>query len=131
MLYYIQHEQLETVWPQVAPLIEPSLAYADSKYSLDSVKQLLETHQAQLWVDYHEGYRSAGVTQIIDYPDKKVCLILFIGGGDLAMYQRYLPIIEIWAMENGCQAVEVIGRAGWGKVLPDYERIHVVLRKSL
>jgi hypothetical protein len=39
--------------------------------------------------------------------------------------------IESWARTMGCYAIEIVGREGWQRVLPDYKRTAVVLEKPL
>ena len=39
--------------------------------------------------------------------------------------------IALWAKEEGCDAMEIIGRHGWKKKLVDYRSVATVLAKDI
>lgn len=132
MLCGVQTDEIELVWDQVTPYLLSALNYADGKYTLESIKALIAKCDAQLWVEASkDGIKGACVTQIAVYPTRSVCLLMLAGGVSLETYQRYLPLVELWAMERGCESIEIVGRRGWVKVLPGFEVIHTVMSKRL
>lgn len=106
--------------------IADALVYGNGEYELTDILKALLDRDMQLWIDES----TAAVTTIIRYPRKTTCLIL-AAGGDLDVLRRDLPLVEAWAKENGCDAMEVMGRKGWLRALPDYEQAQVHVRKDL
>ncbi len=54
-----------------------------------------------------------------------------IAGGDLDELQDIEEEICEYALQGGYTYIDIIGRVGWERVLPDYERVAVVLRKQV
>lgn len=72
------------------------------------------------------------VTELCDYPRKRTCIVRMLGGKSLPQEWRgYLSLVEEWAREQGCSAMEVFGRKGWARKLDGYDLQQVVLRKEL
>jgi len=129
-LYGVAPDAVEGLWEQVAPILVKSLKYADSKYSLESIRHALIRRDMQLWMYVRDGIKACGVTQVVKYPEKKVCVFMFAVGEVLSEWIQFDSLIEEWARDNQCDAIEIYGRPGWEKVL-GWERIHVVIRKNL
>lgn len=70
--------------------------------------------------------------RVIQFPAARVLQMFLALGNDL---DNCLPslvgALEKLANVTGCEFCEVIGRPGWERKLPDFERSAVVLRKSL
>jgi hypothetical protein len=90
------------------PQIEAALSKGGGTHSFDDVAAMIEDGRAQFW----PGPRSVIITQIIDYPRKKV-IHVFLAGGVMAEIQKMTPVIEEWAKAQGCSGATIIGRAGW------------------
>lgn len=118
-------------WPHVSHFIDDAIQYSDGKYDLDSVYTLVKKGEMQLWVVMNDAVLAAGTTQVCQYPLKKVCILVFAGGFDMASWKHTLGTLEKVAQEWGCDSLEIHGRKGWLKVLPEYEQVHVTLRKDL
>jgi len=86
----------------------------------------------QLWVIV-EGREitACGVTQILNYPRKKVCLMLLVSGRDFHKWSDKLDEIGKWASDIGCTSFEAFCRPGWKRVLKDWEEINTVMRKPI
>ena len=54
-----------------------------------------------------------------------------LAGGDLSELIDIEAEIFEYAEQNGYQAVEIVGRPGWERVLEGYEKIAVILRKPV
>jgi len=72
---------------------------------------------------------SAIVTEIIDYPQRRT-LRFWLAGGNLKTLLEVEPKIRKWSILYRCEAVEIIGRKGWEKVMKDYEPTAIVLVKE-
>lgn len=129
-VYGVLSTDIDLVWDQCVPHLKRAIEYSDEKYSLESIKNGLESRTMQLWVYMKGDIKACMVTQLVNYPTKRVCLILFLGGSLMHEWLRFMTLIEEWARSNHCEAIEIYGRPGWAKVL-GWEQIHVVLRKNL
>ncbi len=86
----------------------------------------------QLWAALiEEEIIASMVTQIIPYPRKKVLRIISIAGEDMKNWIDNLPIIENWALSNGCTSLECWGRKGWLKILEDWKCSYHIITKDL
>lgn len=130
--YGIRSDQIYKLWEVVEPMIGSALEYSDGKYDTDDIHELLEEKQMQLWVVVENKIIIAcGVTQIVIYPQKKVCLLVVVAGKDFSRWSDKLNYIEEWACDIGCTSFEAYCRPGWEKILKDWEKIHTVMRKSI
>jgi hypothetical protein len=120
-------------WVSAAPLIERALARGRGEMTAEDVRGFLERRAMQLWLLW-DGARVCGAlaTELANYPRKRSCILRLFAAdaGWRAAWLRLLPLIEPWAREQGCAAVEVFGRPGWARIL-GYDIKQVVLSKEL
>jgi hypothetical protein len=88
---------------------------------------------AQLWLASSEecGVESGMITKIADNAERRICLIEALGGNSRQRWMEHLATIEAWAASKGCDAVQVKGRRGWAKMLPDFKLTSITLEKDL
>lgn len=106
--------------------VERAVAYQDTHTLSDVARAIIDGH-AQHW----RGQKSEIVTEIKLFPQMKVCRIWLAGGDMDELVNVMLPDVEAWAKENGCARVEIAGRKGWKRALPDYREPYAVLQKEL
>jgi len=124
-------EELQEVYPEVYPYLEQALA-VNNEYSLDSCISSILVGDSQLWVAGADEVLGAVVTEVIQYPQcKKMVIHLCAGTGLNEWMQEGLGAIEELAEKSECTAVTIYGRAGWKKLLKDYESSCIVLEKRL
>lgn len=110
-------------WERCKTFLEPA---CEDGWTIDAVEQEIRSRRASLW----PLENSAGVTQVQDRPNGRI-LLIWMAGGDLDELLHYLPAMETYARVQGCDAIEVNGRAGWERVLPGFTRKSVVLTREL
>lgn len=126
----IQPHEVDELWPRLASLIERGLRFAGGYFAPDDVRRSLIEGRRELWVDWPE-MRCALITERIDYPLKRV-LHVFLVAGRLPRDWRILwRGIERWASGEGCSAIEIRGRPGWARRLPDYRATMIFFSKEL
>ena len=123
--------EFDLVWKDAAPLLSKAIEYSDGKETIENLYQRVRARDMQLWVVFSYEMEAALVTRIDQHPAKKVLSIPYLGGTGADRWLDNLGIIEDFAKAQGCEAVEIMGRKGWQKLLPDYDPIHVVIRKVL
>lgn len=111
---------------RLRPLLEDALK--GGFYTMDDVIVALVENRVQFW----PGKNCAVITEIQTYPSDKVVQV-WVAGGDLEEIVSMAPGLEAWARINGCTAVLIEGRQGWGRVMKDhgYEPFSYTARKAL
>lgn len=106
-------ERYAAEFDRCAPWIESALPYANGCFDLCDIRNAVLAGKMQLW----PGRRSAAITEISDYPQKRACTIVF-AGGDLAELRDLIqPQVRAHAKSSGCGLFIVHGRAGWSRAL--------------
>ena len=103
-----------------------ALEYAHNSHSFEQVIDIVKRGDAQFWAFSD----SAIVTEIIEYPQRRT-LRFWLAGGNLKTLLDVEPKIRKWSILYQCEAVEIIGRKGWEKVLKGYEPTAIVLVKEI
>tara|TARA_R110002096_G_scaffold379891_1_gene573880 strand:- start:260 stop:580 length:321 start_codon:yes stop_codon:yes gene_type:complete len=89
----------------------------------------------QLWVAFDEDHNIDGVgtTEIIQYPEKRMVVVQFLGGDNFNdwvwdMLERF----KDWGKDNGCSGIEATARMGFWKWLEQdgFSRSYVVYERS-
>ena len=105
--------------------IVDALRYAHNSHTYEQVIDIVKRGDAQLWALKD----SAVVTEIVSYPQRRT-LRFWLAGGNLKTLLEVEPKIRKWSILYRCEAVEIIGRKGWEKVMKDYEPTAIVLVKE-
>jgi hypothetical protein len=99
----------------VKPQIDAALRYANGCYEFVDVLRGVLKGQYQMW---RKG-DSVILTEVIDYPRKRICLC-FLAGGKAEEIHAMAPVIEAWAMTQGCVEGWLYGRKGWARAMKSY-----------
>ena len=128
----IQPEDVAYVWEEVAPLLDTVKEHTEGELETDDFIEPLTHGDMQLWIAT-EGSTVHGVmvTQLIPYPQKKILRIISLAGDNFEELRGFQEMIEAFAVKTGCTALEMWGRKGWKKLLPDWEDTYVVYTKDL
>lgn len=100
-------------------------------WDIEDVIQELEEGRALAW-GLRRGPEVMGfwITRIENTWTRKYGLVWIVAGTGLDEgLPFYRDVIEPWFWSQGCEWIEVNGRKGWKRVLPDYDEQAVVLRK--
>lgn len=92
--------------------IEAALEYSGGTHSFDDVRDSILSGKMQLWA----GPRGCAVTEVVDYPRKRV-LHCFLAGGDLDQILDMTDSAIEWGKAQGCESITLSGRMGWLRVL--------------
>ena len=131
MIIKVPEKDLHIIWNEVEPLIKKAL---DDCYTADDILKGLINNSFQLFISWNNKVECAVVTEVAQYPQKKI-LRYFLAGAEGNNLNNWLePIqqeIEKFAKFNNCQAVEVAGRKGWARKLKGYEQKIYLFNKEL
>lgn len=102
-------------WYRCKPWIEAALQYAEGTHTIEDIENGIEAGTFQFFCSRN----SAVVTEILNYPRKKV-LNYFLIGGDLdELIKEIEPPVSAWAKTEGCSLVVGIGRKGFERAFRD------------
>jgi|TARA_R110000744_G_scaffold44832_2_gene99839 hypothetical protein len=132
----ITSDKIDDVWDRCSKFIEMGINHSQCELSTMDYYDRLVNQEMQLWVVYDEEkqIKCALTTEVIEYPRKKVCRIVSLGGRNLDEWvERWLDILERWAEENDCDSIETYCRKGFIKKLEKfgYTNTYTVLGKEL
>lgn len=132
MLRGVPSNEIEFVWPLVAPLVESACSrFGATMGSLD-ILTACKSCDMQLWVYWNnDQVKAVGVTEIITHPRFRAANLVICTGYDHKEWNHVLTTLEEWARENGCERMRLLTRPGWERVLTDYKKTHVVLEKEI
>ena len=107
--------------------------HSEGEMEPDDYLEPLTHGEMQLWVVVDGGsLHTVMVTQIIPYPQKKVLRVIAIAGSEFKeLHSRFNDMIESFAIQYGCSSMELWGRKGWKKLLPDWDDSYIVFTKEL
>ena len=128
----IQPEDIAYIWEEVAPLLNTVREHTEGELETDDFLEPLTHGDMQLWIAT-EGSTVHGVmvTQLIPYPQKNILRVISLAGDNFEELREFQEMIESFAVKTGCTALEMWGRKGWKKLLPDWEDTYVVYTKDL
>ena len=120
-------EWIEDKWDEIGAVLETA---TDDRCTLEDILERILDGEYTLWASSSPVIDAYAVSSFIYYPNRTDLRIIFTAGSA----PQWLPLIEQledFARTNNCDAVEVMGRKGWAKVLPTYEFSHITIRKKL
>tara|TARA_B110001454_G_C12533275_1_gene356197 strand:- start:203 stop:562 length:360 start_codon:yes stop_codon:yes gene_type:complete len=115
-------------WERCVPWLKAALEKSGNTHTIWDVWTKISEGHAQFW----PSPTWAAVTQLADYPRRKVLRIWLAGGNLDDLVKEGLPIAYDFAQHHGCDSVEVEGRKGWAKKLKEhgFKQEKVLLRKE-
>ena len=128
-------DMIDGVWMKVQPWINKALEFGNGEFEIGDIYSALIDREMQLWIIYERPENHivlAVVTQIVEYPQKKACRVVALGGENHLLWEERLVIIERWAMEQGCSSLEAFVRSGLAKKMKNlgYNSIYTVVSKE-
>mgnify|MGYP003140780473 CR=1 FL=1 len=128
----VEAEDVGMVWGEVSPLIEKALLHAEGELVPEDIKKHLDKGDLRLWVALeNKDIIAAMVTEIIQYPRKKIVRIITLAGKDMSMWYDFLPMIEGYAIRNNCSSLEAWTRKGMTRKLKDWKHSYDIITKDL
>ena len=128
----VEAEDVDMVWDDVSPLIEKALRHAEGELIPDDIKKHLDSANLRLWVALKDkDVIAAMVTEIIQYPRKKIVRVITLAGKDMSLWYDFLPMLEGYAIRHGCSSLEAWTRKGMTRKLKDWKHSYDIITKDL
>ena len=132
--WLIERSAIAGAWPAVKHMIDAALVESAGRLDADDVLALLGEGGMQLWAmvtsDGEPEVVAVLVTEIIDYPRKRVLDLALMGGERMELWLDALPVLEQWAAQQGIDQVQIHGRRGWARVT-GYPECGAILIKEI
>lgn len=109
--------RMDEWWGEFLPFVERALAEGMGEWNADDIRAAIKLNEMQAWGAYDGSIVAGMVTQIINYPRKRVCDLLLASGERMADWLPALAYVKAWAKQEGCSCVRVMGRRGWLRAL--------------
>jgi len=121
------------VWPRVEPLLDKVCHRSQGELLTKDYLSYIMNGDMQLWVALDEDkIVMSMVTQFIEYPQKRILRVIAIAGEKFSeAHKKFNDMFESFALTNNCSALELWGRKGWKKMLPDWDSKYIVFTKDL
>ena len=134
-VHLVESDDITYMWDDVLPLIRVSLRYAEGELEPEDLVVHLDTGQMHLWVAMDKGeVIAAMITEIITYPRKRILRVITLASKDghgMDNWYDFLPMVEGFAINNGCSALEAWTRKGMARKLKDWKHSYSVITKDL
>jgi hypothetical protein len=131
-VFLIEPDDIELVWDDVVPLIERALQHAEGELIPEDIKTHLDKGDLRLWIALEDKKTIAAmVTEIIQYPRKKIVRVITLAGRNMNMWYDFLPMIEGYAISHGCSSLEAWARKGMKRKLKDWKHSYDIITKDL
>ena len=128
----VQPEDVAYIWEEVAPLLEKVKEHTEGEFETDDYLEPLTHGDMHLWIaTEYSDVKAAMVTQFAIYPQKNILRIVSMAGDDFEEIRGFQDMIEAFAVRRGWSALEMWGRKGWKKLLPDWNDTYIVYTKDL
>jgi len=128
----LTREEIIADWPRISQLFQRAMDHGQHESTLADYLQKLLNYQAQCWM---LGNGDVGLTEILNYTQHRTLHIILFTGDKTSVNQEPLSIVEKFAKDNGCSALEQWGRKGWAKMLPKqipgFYEAYTVMRKDI
>ena len=80
MIIQVPKEDLHIIWNEIEPLIKKAL---DDCYTADDILKGLVFEKFQLFISWENKVESAVVTEVAQYPQKKILRYFLAGGNNI------------------------------------------------
>jgi hypothetical protein len=132
----LSHAEILAHWNTLSVLLNKAIDQNCGEAKLEDYLRKVLNDEAQLWAIFdNDIITGAGVTEVLTYSKQKVFHIFLFAGIDFELQSQVFPIVEAFAKDCGCVAIEQWGRKGWAKTLPKYvpgfREVYTVMRKEL
>lgn len=132
VLDQIPTEQVLVTWPHMREFFQRACDRVPSQFTPDLILHRALTGQADLWAIYDKAKPLPLLAAASTATRGKLIVIEELGGNGMNQWKgEMLARFESLARAKGIATVEVSGRFGWQRLLPDYTPVRIAMRKAL
>ncbi len=130
-VFAVHISEVDELWDKIEPHLK-RFERETQTTTAETIRAQALRNDAQIW-GFQRGPDVLGVcvTKVYKHDNGLYCTVWAVVGELDDIIDDGLAMIERWAQSNGCVAIELIGRKGWLRRLPQYRQRAVVLEKDL
>jgi hypothetical protein len=133
-LWGFPSETVEEAWPQLEGHLIRAMVMGGADYTIEDIKRWCLERRMQLWGLKKDGELvGAGVTEVVDYPKKRIVRIVILSGGTMAEWAVWQWHFEQWAKGTGATSIQALARKGFHRLAKPYgyRHLHEVIARDL
>ena len=131
-IHLLEPSDVEALWVDIEPFLVRSLKHAEGELAPDDLIPHLDDGKLRVWIAVVDKEIIASmVTEIIQYPRKKIVRVITLSGKDMDSWYQFLPLLEGYAISNDCSSLEAWTRKGMARKLKDWKQSYCVITKDL
>ena len=105
-------------WDGVASLVRSGLDWSKGDLTALDILRMVGDGRMQLWIFSKEEIEAVMVTELLEYPQRKVCsIVCFAGRGMRGVFEEAREYVVNWALANGCEGIEARCRPSMVRML--------------
>ena len=134
--HLLRQEFYTVIWTPLLPFIEAALELDPLKrYGTQDLLEYLLAGRLRLWVGFDKEtstFEMAGATEIIQYPNCRVCHVWFVGGRNMkAWIKELVSTVDDYARSEFCSHMTTTGRRGWIRAVPGWREDSLNMIRSI
>jgi hypothetical protein len=132
-IYSVPTGSVDEALQRHGALIDLALENGGHRYTLPDLRIACLEGAMQMFVAELKGdICGVLVTQIVQYPCRRVLQLAFMAGVGINEMLPYANIFDRFARDMDADELEIVGRVGWRKVMgDDWKTGGIILRKDL
>ena len=139
MVAPVPKQYFHLVWDEAKEHLRRFEKRARGNCTVDDIGKRILADEQQLWIVINDDKKIIGaiVSQVWDYPRKKVMEIVACGGDSERELNEYIyqsiEVLKDFALENYCDVMRIEGRRGWERPLKElgFNKDAVLLEKEI
>lgn len=117
----VRADEIIELWDRIMPIMTAAASRSGGKYAAGDLMKAVALRDMQLWLALDgEDIAALAVTEIVNFPQRRVCRVLIVTGEDHERWIGYSDALAHWAKEQGCKAIEALARPGWKRIMQDF-----------
>lgn len=124
---------IQFIKDQVLGQLAPVSRYTNGRYLAEDMVRLCEAGSSALFIAFEPDgaervdVMGAVVVALNQYPRRKVLFVQFVGGDRTRLWrQNMYELLKRFALDNGCDGIEGVGRIGWLRWFPMFTPIAIM-----
>lgn len=106
-LTHFDPARLDTVWPEVAPMLNAALSKGEGELDLSQLRLLITARQAELVLVVDEGALVGAIAiEFMQYPNYRVANFIATGGRRLFARAGDVDQLKAWLKERGATKIQ-------------------------
>lgn len=116
-LVAIPASDLDAMWPQIGAQMDELAKTSRGRLTAKDIARAVRERDMQLWCAVDGEARSLMTTQLLNFPQVRECRLVGAQGQNAERWLDLWPMIETWAIANGCALISAECRPGWKRLL--------------